>query len=163
MVTFSARHDFDAPPARVSEVMTDPEFVASLRLPDLEAPEVLGRQSNANGTVLLARFRFVGSLDPIARKVLGNDRISWVQEVEVDTDGARGRLRVTPDARAGSMRCEGSYRLDATAAGGTRRDLQGDLQIKIPLIGGRAERHILPGLLRRIDLEADAIRAWLAR
>jgi hypothetical protein len=162
MVDFAARHEFDAAPSAVAHAMTDPAFVASLRLPDLEAPDVLGRQSNANGTVLLARFRFVGSLDPIARKVLGNDRISWVQEVEVDADAIHGRLRVTPDARAGAMRCEGSYRLDTTPNGGTARELHGELQIKIPLIGGRAERHILPGLLRRIDLEADALRAWLA-
>jgi hypothetical protein len=163
MAAFSARHEFDVPPAAVAAAMTDPDFVGTLQLPDLETPEVLGRESDGNGTVLRARYRFVGSLDPIARRVLGNDRISWVQEVRVGADATHGELRVVPDTRAGQMTFTGSYDLDAAGSGGTVRELHGELRIKVPMIGGRAEKRILPGILRRIDLEADAMRTWLAR
>jgi hypothetical protein len=161
MVSFNARHEFDAPPAAVAAVMTDPTFVGSLQLPDLEAPEVLERGDDDSGRWLRARFRFVGSLDPIARRILGKDRISWVQEVRVDATNQRGVLSVTPDVHPDRMRFAGEYQLEATN-GGTTRSLSGDLSIRVPVISRRAEQHILPGLLRRIDLEADALRAWLA-
>jgi Protein of unknown function (DUF2505) len=161
MASFAAKHEFDAPPGVVAAAMTDPAFVSSLRLPDLEAPEVLGRGADGGGASLRYRYRFVGSLDPIARRILGNDRISWVQEVRVDDASEHGTLTVTADAHPDKLQFSGDYRLEPTADGGTVRSLNGTLSIRVPVIGRRAENHILPGLLRRIDLEADALRDWL--
>lgn len=161
MASFTARHEFDHPPAMVAAAMTDPDFVASLQLPDLGAPEVVEHRNDEHGTTIRARFRFVGHLDPIGRRILGND-ISWVQEVHVDRANAHGTLAVIPDAHRERMTFSGGYELDAHG-GGTVRNLRGELSIKVPLISKRAEQQILPGLLRRIDLEADALRDWLAR
>jgi hypothetical protein len=161
MVSFNARHEFDAAPDAVAAAMTNPAFVGSLRLPDLEAPEVLEHAADGSGRLLRARFRFVGRLDPLARRILGNDRISWVQEVRVDAANAHGVLAVTPDAHPDRMRFAGEYQLAPTDQGSVRT-LSGELSIRVPVIARRAEQHILPGLLRRIDLEADALRAWLA-
>src|SRR5689334_7042265 len=143
--------------------MTDPDFVASLRLPDLEPPEVLeGGEADDGGRIVRARFKFVGRLDPIARRIMGNDRISWVQEVRFDAANERGALGVIPDVHPERMKFGGEFRL-TEKDGGTVRTLTGDLSIKVPLISRRAEQHILPGLLTRVDLEAEALRAWLAR
>ena len=161
MVAFSARHEFDAAPALVAAAMTDPDFVRTVELPDLERAEVLEHHADATGRVIRYRYRFVGHLDPIARRVLGKDRISWVQEVRVDAGDEHGVLAVVPDVRADRLQCSGEYRLE-THGGTTVRSLHGELSIKVPLIAGRAEQHILPGLLRRIDLEADALRDWLS-
>jgi hypothetical protein len=161
VVAFSAQHEFDATPAMVAATMTDPDFVSTVELPDLERAEVLEHHAGHEGRVIRYRYRFVGRLDPIARRVLGKDRISWVQEVRVDAGDAHGVLAVVPDVRADRLKFAGEYRLEAHD-GTTVRSLQGELSIKVPLIAGRAEQHILPGLLRRIDLEADALRAWLA-
>ncbi len=160
MVAFSARHEFAAPRAVVAAAMTDPEFVGRVELPDLEPAEVLEHGADEHGRVIRYRYRFVGHLDPIARRILGKDRISWVQEVRVDAGDAHGVLAVVPDVRPDRLTFSGEYGLD-THDGTTVRSLQGELSIKVPLVGGRAEQHILTGLLRRIDLEADALRAWL--
>ncbi|MCU1426010.1 MAG: hypothetical protein JWL83_10 [Actinomycetia bacterium] len=162
MVTFSVRHEFDSPPEVVGAAMTDPAFVASLRLPDVGPPEVIDRATDGDGVVLRARFRFTGSLDPIARKIIPGGQISWVQEVHVDATNRRGRLTVIADTQPDRLRCTGEYRLEPSAAGGTMRELNGSLEVRVPLIGRRAEQHILPGLLRRIDLEAEALKTWLA-
>jgi uncharacterized protein DUF2505 len=161
VVAFSAQHEFAASPATVAATMTDPDFVRTVELPDLEPAEVLEHHADAGGRVIKYRYRFVGHLDPIARRVLGKDRISWVQEVRVDAGDEHGVLAVVPDVRADRLKFAGEYRLEANG-GATVRSLQGELSIKVPLIAGRAEQHILPGLLRRIDLEAEALRAWLA-
>jgi hypothetical protein len=160
LTDFDAKHHFTAPPDDVAAGMTDAEFVGGLTLPDLSAPEVLDRIEDANGVMLRARYRFIGSLDPLARRILGGDRISWVQEVRVDPSKRAGTLTVRSDVQADRLKCHADYRLESTGSG-TRRDLRGSLSIKVPLIGGRAEGHILPGLLSRINLEAAALEQWL--
>jgi hypothetical protein len=161
LADFNAKHQFTASPDEVAAGMTDAEFVSGLTLPDVSAPEVLDRVDDADGVVLRARYRFVGSLDPLARRILGGDRISWVQEVRVDPSKRAGTLTVRPDVQADRLRCQGDYELEPIEDGGTRRVLHGSLSIKVPLIGGRAEGLILRGLLKRIDLEAAALEHWL--
>lgn len=161
MAEFNAEHRFLAPPDAVAAGMTDEGFVAGLVLHDVATPEVLDRVEDADGVTLQARYRFVGSLDPLARRILGGDRISWVQEVRVDPLKRAGMLTVRSDVRADRLQCQGGYRLEPVDGGGTARVLHGSLSIKVPLIGGRAEGHILPGLLSRIDDEAAALERWL--
>ena len=55
-----------------------------------------------------------------------------------------------------------SIRLEAIDDGRTRRRIDGDFFVKFPLVGGTAERRIVPGLVRRLDIEADAVSAALA-
>jgi hypothetical protein len=163
LADFDADHRFTVAPDAVADGMTDERFVAGLTLPDVAPPEVLDRVENADGVTLRARYRFVGSLDPLARRILSGDRISWVQEVRVDPSKRAGLLTVRSDVQADRLQCHGRYELEPLDDGGTRRVLHGSLAIKVPIIGGRAERHILPGLLKRIDLEAAELDAWLAR
>jgi hypothetical protein len=40
--------------------------------------------------------------------------------------------------------------------------LDGELVVAIPGVGRMAERRIVPGLLRRLDIEADAVDAELS-
>jgi hypothetical protein len=49
-----------------------------------------------------------------------------------------------------------------TGPSSCRRRISGEFRIKIPLIGGKAERAIVPGLARRLDVEAAALATALA-
>jgi hypothetical protein len=42
-----------------------------------------------------------------------------------------------------------------------RRRISGDLRVKLPLVGSTAERRIVPGLVRRLDVEAAALQREL--
>jgi hypothetical protein len=163
LADFDTAHQFNAPADRVAAGMTDAAFVAALALPDVAPPEVLDRVEDANGITLRARYRFVGILDPIARRILSGDRISWVQEVRVDSSQRAGTLTVRSDVQPDRLQCQGDYQLEALDGGGTCRRLHGSLAIRVPIIGGRAERTILPGLLKRIDVEAAALDDWLTQ
>lgn len=176
MEHFTAEHRFPGRPDAVAEVLGDPGFYRTLRLPDLELLEVrpieapdpiaAGSQGAApTGIGLLLRYEFTGSLDAIVRRLLGDERLKWSQEVHL------------PDASGGwlSFAAEGNPRLlhgraefvleldesDAAVSGSTVRRLEGWLTVAIPVVGGTAERRIVPGVLRRLDLEADAVRTQL--
>ena len=47
----------------------------------------------------------------------------------------------------------------ALATGAITTWIAGDFRVRVPLIGGTAERRIVPGIMRRLDVEAEALRA----
>jgi hypothetical protein len=116
----------------------------------------VGAENDRDETVLCLRYDFVGHLDPLARRLLGNRRLTWAQELRLDRGSGAGLL--TFEAEADPRRLHG--RADVALKpddGGTRRTVDGDLVVAVPVIGGNAERRIVPGLLRRLDIEADAL------
>jgi Protein of unknown function (DUF2505) len=151
---FAAEHRFAAPADAVIAGLTDPEFHRGLQLPDLKLLDV-DVQLDQSETVLRLRYDFVGHLDPLARRLLGGRQLTWLQELRLDGSGT-GRL--TFAAEADPRRLHG--RADVTIEpddGGTRRTLDGELVVEVPVVGRNAERRIAPGLLRRLDIEAAAL------
>ena len=137
--------------------MVDPVFYLALALPDLSQPEVLERSENRDVTTLRLRYNYVGKLDPLACRLLGSDRLAWIQETRVDRTAGSGVVRF--EAEKDPRRLHGSTNFVLTAVGGgTVRRLDGELIVAVPGIGRMAERRIVPGLLRRLDVEAQAPR-----
>lgn len=143
-------------------ILTDPDFHARLELPDLGRPEVEAQQAAGTERTLKLRYEFVGNLDPIARRLLAGRRLTWIQTLVLDIASGAGTLAFAAEAEPNRLYGNATIRLDAVDAGRTRRNIDGDFFVKFPLVGGTAERRIVPGLVRRLDLEADAVNATLA-
>lgn len=157
----AATHRFAASVAQVCEGMGDPDFYAGLRLPDVEPPEVIARTEQGDHVDVRVRFKYTGKLDPIARRIVGHDHISWVQRLEIDRAAQSCALQVVPEMGAVPVSCTGRFVLRAEGAGCVRT-LDGELRIRVPLIGSRGERSLAPGIMRRLDLEAVALDRYLA-
>jgi hypothetical protein len=158
---FSVEHRFAAPAAAVAALMVDPEFEGTVELPDLALPEVLEHGRVGNEAVLRLRYEFTGHLDPIARRVVRNRTLTFVQEVRLDTGTGQGRLRLTVEADPDRVHGAATIRIDADGDGTSIRRMRGAFKVSVPLIGGTAERAILPGVLRRMDVEATALAQQL--
>lgn len=155
-----ARHHFAAPPHRVVSAMTDPSFVVTLTdITDVGSVEILDRGDRGSQRWLSARFTYGGSLDPLAARILGSDRPTWVQTYHFDPEGS-GRLDIEPDHHGSLLHCSAQVAV-APTDGGANRSIDGALTIRVPLLGGRAEQALLPAILARIDAEADLLRRWL--
>jgi hypothetical protein len=155
-VRFHAEHRFNGSEQAVAALLADPAFYLGLALPDLSQPEVLEKRENGDNAMLRLRYEFVGSLDPIAHRLLGSSHLAWIQEVRVDRSAGSGALRF--EAEKDPRRLHGAADFILTAAGGaTVRRLDGELVVAVPGIGRMAERRIVPGLLRRLDIEAQAL------
>ena len=159
---FSTEHRFAAPPADVAALMVDPDFEASVELPDLALPEVLEHGRTGTEDVLRLRYEFTGHLDPIARRVVRNRTLTFVQEVRIDPATGHGRLQLNVEADPDRVRGEATIRIDAEGDRASVRRIEGTFTVGVPLIGGTAERAILPGVLRRMDVEADALAQRIA-
>jgi hypothetical protein len=160
-VKLVARHRFAASVDAVCDAMGDPEFYARLRLPDVEPPEMISRSGDGDRVDVNVRFRYTGKLDPIARRIVGHDHVSWVQQLEIDRSSRSCALKVVPETGAVPVSCTGTFVLRDEDAGCVRT-LDGDLRVRVPLIGSRAERSLAPGIMRRLDLEAEALDRYLA-
>jgi hypothetical protein len=161
-VHFSAEHEFDGTPHDVAVILTDPRFHTNLDLPDLSRPEIDLQDASGSERKLRMRYEFVGSLDPVARRLLGSRRLTWIQTLVLDIDTGNGSLAFAAEAEPKRLYGSAAIRLDALDAARTRRRIDGDMFVKFALVGGTAERRIVPGLVRRLDSEAEAVERALA-
>jgi Protein of unknown function (DUF2505) len=159
---FQVEHRFNGSPSEVAALLTDPRFYETLVLPDVSEPEVLESSADAQRSILRIRYQFTGDLDAMGRRLLPKERLAWIQQVSVEHSNDSGDLRF--NAEADPKRLHGSGHFDLRSDdGGCVRRLAGELVVAVPLIGSRAERKIVPGVLRRLDIEAQAINDALAR
>ncbi len=168
---FRAVHRFVAGPAAVAAVLADPSLYLELQLPDLDPVEVVTHRSDGARTVLLLRYGFGGRLDPMAVRLLGGRRLTWLQELRLDAQAGTGTL--TMAAEGGERLLHGAASITLTGLGAgdgigeeaapaeTERVLSGEIVVGVPGIGRMAERRIVPGLLARLDVEAAAVSSRL--
>src|SRR5690242_13752597 len=133
---FSVEHAFPAGRDAVAAVLCDPEFQAQLKLPDLSLPEIVEHTVDGPNRLLRLRYQYVGSLDPIARRVIGNRKLTWLQELRLDTTDYRGTLTLAAEADAKKLNGEAQIALDAVDDTHTQRRISGDLHVRVPLVGG---------------------------
>jgi hypothetical protein len=164
-VEFECEHEFAGTVERVASIMSDPAFQTALDLPDLARPDVVAHDVDGASRRLVLRYRYVGKLDPIAQRVVGNRELAWVQDLRLDVSTGVGVLGFTADGFGGRADGSATVRIVGTdgSAAACRRTIRGEFRIKVPLVGGKAERAIVPGLTRRLDVEAEAVARELAR
>ncbi|HEX3840788.1 MAG TPA: DUF2505 family protein [Acidimicrobiales bacterium] len=159
---FHAEHRIQGSPSAVAALLVNAAFYLNLALPDLSLPQVVEEGAKGDDSMLRLRYEYVGSLDPIAQRLLGSSRLSWIQEVRVDQLAGTGVLRF--EAEKDPKRLHGAADFVLTEDGGsTLRRIDGELVVAVPGIGRMAERRIVPGLLRRMDIEAQALDEELGK
>lgn len=141
--------------------MVNPTFLESTRLPDVGPPEVLSREENGDIVTLRVSYQYTGSLDSLARRVLRSGDVSWVQETKLDRSTHRTTFTVMPKVHADRFQCGGAMQVTQAGEATTQRVIDGELKIKVPLFGNRAESLILPGLRSRMQREAELLDEWL--
>ena len=159
---FEVEHAFDADPASLTAVWLDPAFHLALDLPDVSRPKLVTDTATGTQHTLDLRYEFIGHVDPIVNKLLAGRPLAWRQRLTFDTASRRGMLTVVSEDGSERLKASGHIVLEETADHGTRRTMRGDLRVRVPVVGGTAERRIVPGLVRRLDVEADALRARLS-
>lgn len=160
---FHAEHAFGGSVDQVIGLLTDPEFHRHLQLPDVSLPDVVASTVDGDDAHLQLRYEFVGSLDPIASRLLGGRRLTWLQDLDIDRTTGVGRLRFAAEADPKRLYGRADFTIKADSQGqGSVRRLDGEFVVAVRPIGGMAERRIVPGLQRRLDIEAAALDRQLS-
>jgi Protein of unknown function (DUF2505) len=160
-VHFAVEHEFPAACAAVAAVWCDPAFHTQLDLPDLSRPEIVAHSVDGPVRALRLRYEYIGQLDPIARKIVGGRKLTWVQELRLDTSTYSGTLSFSAEEEPRRVNGSADVTIVAVGDSSSRRRIAGDFHLRIPVVGGSAEKKIVPGILRRLDVEAEALRHGL--
>jgi hypothetical protein len=147
----------------VARVYTEPRFYERLgELPKLGRPEVLDRREDGSVVHLAVRFRFTGHLSPAVTKVVDPAKLSWVEESDHDLEHLTVTFHMNPDNYADRLRFEGSSRFEDGREEGTRRVSEGDVVVRVPLVGRAVEGAIVSGLREHLAAEVAVVEELLA-
>jgi len=160
---FQIEQQIAGPVEAVARLYTEPRFYERLgELPKLGRPEVLERREDGSVVHLAVRFRFTGHLSPAVTKMVDPAKLSWVEESVHDLEGHTVTFHMQPDNYADRLRFEGSSRFEADGDDGTRRVAEGDVVVRVPLVGRAVEGAIVSGLREHLAAEVAVVEELLA-
>ena len=147
----------------VARVYTEARFYELLgELPKLGRPEVLDRREEGAVVRLSVRFRFTGNLSPAVTKVVDPARLTWVEESVHNLERHTVTFSMKPDNYADRLRFEGSSRFEPAGDGRTRRRAEGDVGVRVPLVGRAVEGAIVSGLREHLAAEVNVVERLVA-
>jgi hypothetical protein len=163
-VRLSAEIRYDAHPAAVFAMLTDPDFQERkcAATGALEHEVGIDEYDDGGAAIRTDRTMPTDQVPDFVRTFVGQT----LSVIEVDdwqpaaADGSREgtvvvEIKGAPVRLAGAM----TLRPDGT---GTRQTIDGDLKASVPLVGGRIEKAVEPALQAAIRVEQREGRAWLA-
>lgn len=158
---FTIEQRLAASPTAVIDALTDPELYATYTgLSKVAPPEVLEHASEGGVVRLSLRMQFIADLPAAARRVVDPAKLSWVQHERYDLATSTASVVFRPDNYADRFSCTGGYTFEADGDGCTRR-IQGDLRIRMLLVGGQVENAMVSGLREHFAEEQPVLERWL--
>lgn len=159
---FTITQEYRASAADVIAAYADDAlYPALVGLPKLGDIEPLERRVDGSIVVQRIRFRFTGHLAGAVTAIVDPAKLSWVQESEHDLDSGTTSFRLLPDHYPDRLRASGSFDVDALGTG-CRRRIEGEVEVRAPLVAGRVEAAIVSGLEEYLMAEAPRVDTWIA-
>lgn len=147
-----------APPDAVVGVLLDPGFLDDLDdLPRLGRPRLLDQRSEGDLVHRRVRHTFTGDVPPAARRVVDPSRLSWVETSTVERRAHRAEWSVRADHYPRLLRASGTWRMEADGEKGSRRVIEGEVRVGMPLVGAKVEAAIVDGFREYADAEERAV------
>ena len=165
---FSVEHKLPGTLSRLEAIITDPQLYDRLAraLPGLERIELLA--SEEMDGILRRRVRYTprahDRVPAFGRGLVTPEMLIWVEESAFDRAAGRIDYRVEPNLparwrdRFDSRGCF-TFRQEA---GGIVRRVDGEVTVRVPVVGGLAERVLVKEAQAGFDADAAVLASWLA-
>ncbi|HEX3946364.1 MAG TPA: DUF2505 family protein [Acidimicrobiales bacterium] len=147
-----------APVDRVLAELVDPTFYEALAgVPGVDAPRLMDRTVEGEAVRLVLAFAFAGSVSGAIRTVVDPSKLTWAVHLTVRPSDRTAEFVVVPDHYPDLLQGSGSHRFTDRGAGGTVRTTGGDLLVRVPLLGRKAEKAIVDGFRRHLLAEGELL------
>jgi len=147
---------------RVEKALVDPSWYAAVDASTaVWAPELLEVDDHGVQADLRVRYRFRGRLSPAAARMVDPAKLSWVEVSTLDRSQHTLDLHIEPDHYAGRLSFTGAVVLQSHDEI-TCRVLEGDVRVKMLLVGGAAEGAVVSGLREHAVVEERVFAAFIA-
>ena len=157
---FEIRTHFDLPP---EEYWTKSDSRELSRLID-EASGVertlLSEERGDGKTTREYRVTQTKDLPPAAQKMMRTQRLSYNQTQAYDDASLSMRWSVNPEIFPGKVKIEGTVEVVPNGTG-CERVVRGEINVAIPLVGGKIEKHVVNDLKRSYERAGRVTAEWL--
>lgn len=157
---FTMTHHFACSPQRMWEIYEDDEFERRLQEATQVRREVVVEEDNDG--VLKKRLRCVAQKElPTPMKVaLGIERFEYVQEQRLDRETNTLEWDVETPFMTDRVDASGVTRVEVTD-GGCERRVDGEIRVRLPLVGKKMERKLAERLQTSYEEAVDIAREML--
>jgi hypothetical protein len=162
--TFRLEHDFpDISVELFERHLNHPELIAMLSaMPAFRSRDLVEKKELGEGRVNW-RFKVVagGDIPAGARKVLSEDMLTWYEDTRFEPKEHTIYWTITPLAPKAKelLDANGIWKLIPKGEG-TKRIIEGNITIKIPIVGKVAEQYLAGELKKNYDVEPDIQRKF---
>ncbi len=154
---FETRSTYEAPAAALIELYSDPAFHEAKARAMGATRARCTRSQDADGTVVVT----LQTMRPARWAPGGKDRSTFILRIDTaDGAGAWERIQRGFEDKA---RARGTTRIVTAGAGRSTVEVEGEIEIRVPLVGGALERRIVAGLDHETEREAAFVRSQLTR
>jgi hypothetical protein len=162
-VKFVVRQAVAVPPARAIAAYGSPAFYEGREArDDIAVREVVRHDATGDRILLEVRFAFTGSVSPAVRAVVDPGKMSWITRTEILLTEGRSSWVVLPDHYPDRLSASGLYRFEEGDDGPGTCDVEveGDLKVRVPIVGRSVEKVIAGDLRAYIVDEVIGIADW---
>lgn len=162
--TFRLEHDFpDIPVDLFEKYLNDPELIKMLAgMPAFRSRDLVDRK-DLGGGVIEWRFKVVagGDIPASARRVVSEDMLTWHEDTKFVPSEHTIYWTITPlkEKFREIFSGKGIWKLIPQGQG-TRRIIEGEITIKMPIVGKVVEQFIVSELKKNYDVEPDIQRKF---
>lgn len=160
---FAIRQAVAVPPDRAMAAYGSPDFYDGRPTrDDIAVREVVRHEATGDRTVMEVRFAFTGSLSSAVRAVVDPQKMSWITRTELLVAERRSSWVVLPDHYPDRLSARGTYRFEVGdgGPGTTEVEVEGELKVKVPIVGRSVEKVIVTDLRAYIADEVAAVAEW---
>jgi hypothetical protein len=160
-VKLTIRHLFNCSMDTYWAMFWDPTYAALLEQETGVHREVLWERQE--GAVKVYRVRFVPQteLPRAIAKLTGSKKLIYEQENRLNIDAHRLDWQVFPTMAKDKVSATGAMLMRSTSTG-VERLIDGDISVRVPLIGKRIEKVVLQSVLSSYEQAAQVTHRWLA-
>lgn len=159
---FTLAQQFDSPLPVVIATLTDEAFWAGVdNLTTVSTPTVLDVTADGDHTTTRLRFNLIVDLPREAARFINPSAVSWVEVTRWTLPTARSETKFIPD-QAGRLLAASVTTSLGASGDGTRREVDGEVKVHIPILGSKVEAAIVGGVeqyLKELTTAVDAFNS----
>lgn len=160
---FEIVHEFDIPLDALELAVLSPTLVDKMaeRLPSIGKVSQKEHKLEAGRLERVWSYQANVKIPNFASSVVTKDMLAWDERSTYDLKRHASEWKIVPNIKPEWRKyfdASGSYELVPTGAGGTKRIVRGELELKVPLVRQMAERMIVNEVRKTFDAEAATLR-----
>ena len=160
---FEIVHEFEIPLDAVELAVLSPDLFSKLKARLANMEDVKQKEHHLEDGVLHRVWAFQANVRvPLfANKLVTREMLAWDETSTYALKAHEADWSVQPNFKPEWQKffhAEGKYKLVSTGQGRTKRTVEGELTLRVPVVQKMAERAILGEVRKTFDAEAETLR-----